>query len=84
MVRLDAGKASDFSDGQMKEVALDPKDDKSPKVLVSKVGGKLYATSSKCTHYGAPLAKGVLTKDGSCICPWHGKHLPSDCPCKRR
>lgn len=72
MVRLLAGNASDFKDGQMKEVPLDPKDPKSPKVLVSKVAGKLYATSSKCTHFGAPLAKGVLTKTCDVICPWHG------------
>lgn len=51
---------------------MDPKDDKSPKVLVSQVNGKLYANSSKCTHYGAPLIKGVLTSDGCLTCPWHG------------
>jgi hypothetical protein len=26
------------------------------KVLLSKVGGQIYATSSQCSHYGAPLA----------------------------
>lgn len=34
--------------------------------------GKLYATSAKCTHYGAPLAKGILTSKGKLVCPWHG------------
>ncbi|CAG8704640.1 7642_t:CDS:10, partial [Funneliformis mosseae] len=42
------------------------------KVLVSKIDGQIYATSSKCTHYGAPLAKGVLSYDGRITCPWHG------------
>ena len=28
------------------------------KVLVSKIQGQLYATGAKCTHFGAPLAKG--------------------------
>lgn len=36
------------------------------------VNGQVYATSSKCTHYGAPLAKGVLTASGRVVCPWHG------------
>lgn len=51
---------------------MNPKDEKSPKVLVSQVNGTLYATSAKCTHYGAPLVKGVLTSDGCLTCPWHG------------
>lgn len=41
-------------------------------VLVSKIKDKFYVTSPKCTHYGAPLEKGVLTPDGTIRCPWHG------------
>jgi len=59
--------ASELSDGQMKEVELD-----GGKVLVSKIKGKVYATSAVCTHYGAPLAKGALSHDGRVVCPWHG------------
>ncbi|OZJ04587.1 hypothetical protein BZG36_02761 [Bifiguratus adelaidae] len=59
------GSVSDFSDGQLKEVEFGSQD---TKVLLSKVGGKLYATSPRCTHYGAPLAKGVLTSDGRISC----------------
>ncbi|KAG8790155.1 hypothetical protein FRC17_009002, partial [Serendipita sp. 399] len=33
---------------------------------------KLISTSAYCTHYGAPLAKGVLSADGRITCPWHG------------
>lgn len=51
---------------------MNPEDEKSPKVLVSQVNGTIYATSAKCTHYGAPLVKGVLTSDGCLTCPWHG------------
>lgn len=38
------------------------------------VGGKVFATSSKCTHYGAPLIKGILSCEGQgrLVCPWHG------------
>lgn len=42
------------------------------KVLLLKVQDKVHATSSKCTHYGAPLVKGVLTPEGRLTCPWHG------------
>lgn len=42
------------------------------KVLLTKTKGKVHATSSKCTHYGAPLKNGVLTEEGRIICPWHG------------
>lgn len=33
-------------------------------LLLLKFGGKFYATGSKCTHYGAPLVKGILTSTG--------------------
>jgi Rieske [2Fe-2S] domain len=33
-------------------------------VLLSRLGDKIHATSAFCTHYGAPLAKGVLSSDG--------------------
>ncbi|KAJ7678510.1 hypothetical protein B0H17DRAFT_944488 [Mycena rosella] len=58
---------SELKDGQMKEVAFGD-----GKVLLSKLGDKVHATSAFCTHYGAPLAKGVLTADGRVVCPWHG------------
>ncbi|PHH59502.1 hypothetical protein CDD81_3142 [Ophiocordyceps australis] len=42
------------------------------KVLLVNTGGKVQALGSKCTHYGAPLVKGVLTGSGRLTCPWHG------------
>ena len=45
------------------------------KVLLSRLGDKVYATSAFCTHYGAPLAKGVLTADGRVV--WYV--APSRC-----
>ncbi|KIV98787.1 uncharacterized protein PV09_09439 [Verruconis gallopava] len=41
------------------------------KVLLVKSEGKVHAMSHKCTHYGAPLVKGVLSGD-RITCPWHG------------
>lgn len=58
--------------GKMKDFVFAGEGDDAVKVLVSNVGGQLHATSAKCTHYGAPLANGVLTGDGRIICPWHG------------
>ncbi|QRW21600.1 apoptosis-inducing factor 1 [Rhizoctonia solani] len=59
--------ASELADGQLKQVEFE-----NGHVLLSKIGDKIHATSAFCTHYGAPLAKGVLTKDGRVVCPWHG------------
>lgn len=44
------------------------------KVLLVKVNDKVHATSSNCTHYGAPLVKGVVSGggEGRLTCPWHG------------
>lgn len=42
------------------------------KVLLLNAGGKIQAVGPKCTHYGAPLVNGVLTKSGRLTCPWHG------------
>ncbi|KAF4121470.1 NADPH-dependent 2,4-dienoyl-CoA reductase, sulfur reductase, or a related oxidoreductase [Geosmithia morbida] len=42
------------------------------RVLLVNAAGTIQALGSKCTHYGGPLAKGVLTKSGRLTCPWHG------------
>ena len=40
-------------------------------VLLVRDGGEVTALGAKCTHYGYPLAKGVLCK-GTIRCPLHG------------
>ncbi|KAL4062236.1 hypothetical protein V8B97DRAFT_1947463 [Scleroderma yunnanense] len=59
---------SDLNDGQMKEFAFEG----DGKIVVYRLGDAVHATSAFCTHYGAPLAKGVLAADGRVVCPWHG------------
>ena len=56
---------SDLADGEMRQVSAGGTD-----VLLSRVDGQFHACTAFCTHYGAPLATGVL--DGTTVvCPWH-------------
>ena len=64
------GKASDYKVGDKKEVKVG---DATALIVCTKKG--LFAVGSRCTHYGAPLEKGVL--DGCRLkCPWHGAVRP--------
>lgn len=39
-------------------------------LLLARVEGRYFATGAHCTHYGAPLADGVLSGE-EVMCPWH-------------
>ncbi|XP_037604283.1 apoptosis-inducing factor 3 [Sebastes umbrosus] len=57
---------SDLQDGQMMEVEVGHHS-----VLLARSEGKYSAIGNQCTHYGAPLSKGVIS--GHTVrCPWHG------------
>jgi apoptosis-inducing factor 3 len=57
--------ASSIADGAMLlgHVGNDP-------VLVARTDGSLYAIGATCTHYGGPLAEGIIVGD-TVRCPWH-------------
>jgi len=67
----------DLPEGQMKTATAGEQE-----VLLLNVKGEISALYPKCTHYGAPLADGVLNGH-RLVCPWHhacfdarsGKHL---------
>jgi NADPH-dependent 2,4-dienoyl-CoA reductase/sulfur reductase-like enzyme/nitrite reductase/ring-hydroxylating ferredoxin subunit len=58
-------RADELRDGQMKQVSVEGTD-----VLLTRVGGQHHAVGAYCTHYGAPLATGVLS-GARVVCPWH-------------
>jgi len=61
------GQKDDFEDNGMKAVEVEGRDGK---VLVCRIDGEFFAVSPSCTHYGAPLEKGIMSGD-RIVCPWH-------------
>lgn len=60
----------DLKDGQKQEYEVEGIDE--GKVLLVNTLGKVRAVTARCTHYGGPLVKGVLSPGGRLTCPWHG------------
>lgn len=57
---------ADLKDGEMREVTV-----ADTKVLLVRTQGQYTAVGSQCSHYNAPLIKGVLIGD-RVRCPFHG------------
>jgi apoptosis-inducing factor 3 len=62
---IEIGNVDDLANGDMKQVDAD-----GVAVLLANVDGTFYAVGATCTHYGAPLADGVLCGT-RIVCPWH-------------
>jgi NADPH-dependent 2,4-dienoyl-CoA reductase/sulfur reductase-like enzyme/nitrite reductase/ring-hydroxylating ferredoxin subunit len=56
---------SDVADGSMILGHVE-----SEAILLARRGGELFAVGATCTHYGGPLAEGLLADD-TVRCPWH-------------
>jgi len=65
MREIAVAKTTDLENGQMQQLEVE-----GSQILLSKIDDKFYATGAFCTHYGAPLVKGVLC-DEKIVCPWH-------------
>ncbi len=57
--------ASDLSDGAMLVGHANGE-----AVLLTSHGDQIYAVGASCTHYGGPLAEGIIVGD-TVRCPWH-------------
>jgi len=60
----------DLKSGQKQEAEVEGIE--GGKVVLVKYENEVHALNANCTHYGAPLMKGVVTGDGRLTCPWHG------------
>jgi len=56
---------SDLANGEMKQVSVGE-----TVVLLIRRDDRFHAYQAHCTHYGAPLAEGVLSGE-RIVCPWH-------------
>ncbi|XP_073421773.1 apoptosis-inducing factor 3-like isoform X4 [Dendrobates tinctorius] len=66
MITQELCKDLDMKDGEMREFQV-----QGQSILLVRNNGVFSAVGNKCSHYGAPLSKGVLVGD-RVRCPWHG------------
>ncbi|XP_073523796.1 apoptosis-inducing factor 3-like isoform X1 [Phyllobates terribilis] len=66
MITQELCKDLDMKDGEMREFEV-----QGQSILLVRNNGVFSAVGNKCSHYGAPLSKGVLVGD-RVRCPWHG------------
>ncbi|XP_077150581.1 apoptosis-inducing factor 3-like [Ranitomeya variabilis] len=66
MITEELCKDLDMKDGEMREFQV-----QGQSILLVRNNGVFSAVGNKCSHYGAPLSKGVLVGD-RVRCPWHG------------
>ncbi len=62
---IDVAGVAELHDGEMKGVEIE-----GLKIVITRLEGKFYAIGGECSHYGGPLAEGVLCGE-EVTCPWH-------------
>lgn len=65
MKEIAIAKINDLQNGQMQQIEVE-----NTQILLSRINDQYYVNSAFCTHYGAPLVKGVLCGE-RIVCPWH-------------
>jgi nitrite reductase/ring-hydroxylating ferredoxin subunit len=64
---LVVGSVDDIPQGKMKHVEV-----KGKEIVISNIGGKLYAIEDRCGHMNARLSMGNISSEGIVTCPFHG------------
>lgn len=64
---LVVGSIDDIPQGKMKHVEV-----KGKEIVISNIGGKLYAIDDRCGHMNARLSMGNISSEGIVTCPFHG------------
>ncbi len=61
--------SSQVTEGALLTVSVD-----GMSVLLSRIGGKVYAVVNRCPHMGMKMSRGKIC-DGVVKCPWHGSRF---------
>ena len=69
MRRFEIENPDSIVEGEFRELRVG--EGKTDNVLISRFGGKLYATGAYCTHLGAPFAPNGMLFDDKVLCPYH-------------
>lgn len=64
---VEIGRVDEVPVGKMKYVQVQGKE-----IVISNIGGKIYAMDDRCGHMNARLSMGNISNDGIVTCPFHG------------
>jgi nitrite reductase/ring-hydroxylating ferredoxin subunit len=64
---VEIGHVDEIPIGKMKYVEVQGKE-----IVISNIGGKIYAMDDRCGHMNARLSMGNISNDGIVTCPFHG------------
>ncbi|MEM8504922.1 MAG: FAD-dependent oxidoreductase [Cyanobacteria bacterium P01_D01_bin.1] len=70
--RISVCQVSDLEIGEMQQFSVADKE-----ILLAKTESGVSVIAAHCSHYGAPLAKGIM-HNGRIVCPWHNACFSAD------